>query len=81
MKVFTITTTNDKEWFNRAEVFMDFKSALTEWNGIMLDRDMQVLQLDEAGKRLEEDEFLLHTYIDDYGRKWGVELSKTKLRG
>jgi hypothetical protein len=47
----------------------------------MLERNEQVVQLDEASKQLEEDEFLLHTYTDGFGRKWAIELSETKLRG
>jgi hypothetical protein len=60
---------------------MTFKGALTEWNSLMLERNEQVAQLDEASKQLEEDEFLLHTHIDGFGRKWATVLSETKLGG
>lgn len=80
MEVFVLSMNNDKEWHSKmTKIFIDSLTATEHWNKIMLRREGELLQVKEVEKELKENGFLLFTFIDGFGRKWGIELNKEKI--
>ena len=79
MKVITLTRTSNKEIFINTNVFFTVARATKEWNGIMLNHKEELLQVDEVKKELEDNNFLLFTFVDGFGRKQSIELKSVKV--
>jgi len=79
MKVITLTRTSNKDIFISTDVFFSVTTATKEWNGIMLDHKEGLLQVDEVKKELKDNDFLLFTFIDGFGRKQSIELKSVKV--
>tara|TARA_R100000093_G_C1883220_1_gene54752 strand:+ start:282 stop:527 length:246 start_codon:yes stop_codon:yes gene_type:complete len=79
MKVITLTRTSNKEIFINTNVFFSVARATKEWNGIMLDHKEELLQVDEVKKELKDNDFLLFTFVDGFGRKQSIELKSVKV--
>ena len=79
MKVITLTRTSNKEIFINTNVFFSVARATKEWNGIMLDHKEELLQIDEVKKELKDNNFLLFTFVDGFGRKQSIELKSVKV--
>ena len=79
MKVITLTRTSNKEIFINTNVFFSVARATKEWNGIMLNHKEELLQVDEVKKELEDNNFLLFTFVDGFGRKQSIELKSVKV--
>ena len=79
MEVITLTRTSNKEIFINTDVFFTVARATKEWNGIMLDHKEELLQVDEVKKELKDNDFLLFTFIDGFGRKQSIELKSVKV--
>ena len=79
MKVITLTRTSNKDIFVSIDVFLGVSVATKKWNGIMLDHEEELLQVDEVKKELKDNDFLLFTFIDGFGRKQAIELKYTEF--
>ena len=79
MKVITLTRTSNKEIFINTDVFLSVARATKEWNGIMLNHKEELLQIDQVEKELKDNNFLLFTFIDGFGRKQSIELKSVKV--
>ena len=79
MEVITLTRTSNKEIFINTNVFFSVARATKEWNGIMLDHKEELLQVDEVKKELKDNNFLLFTFVDGFGRKQSIELKSVKV--
>ena len=79
MEVITLTRTSNKEIFINTNVFFSVARATKEWNGIMLNHKEELLQVDEVKKELEDNNFLLFTFVDGFGRKQSIELKSVKV--
>ena len=79
MKVLTLTRTSNEDIFISIDVFLSVAEATKKWNGMMLDHKEKLLQVEEVNKELEDNDFLLFTFIDDFGRKQAIELKHTKV--
>ena len=79
MKVITLTRTSNKEIFINTNVFFTVARATKEWNGIMLNYKEELLQIDEVEKELKDNNFLLFTFVDGFGRKQSIELKSIKV--
>ena len=79
MEMITITRTNDKEWHTSVQLFFGLVTATQEWNKEMLRHEEKLLQVKQVKKRLKKQGFLLFTFKDGFGRKWAIELKRTKI--
>ena len=79
MEVITLTRTSNKEIFINTDVFRSVARATKEWNGIMLEHKEELLQVDKVKKELKDNDFLLFTFIDGFGRKQSIELKSVKV--
>tara|TARA_R110002020_G_scaffold73987_2_gene189669 strand:- start:625 stop:876 length:252 start_codon:yes stop_codon:yes gene_type:complete len=81
MKIFTITRSNNKEWHSaNAELFINLETAVKEWNIVMLLHGAELWQVEDARQEIKETGFILFTYTDNFNRKWGFSLQKTKIK-
>ena len=80
MKVITLTSTNDKEWHNTVYVFFSVTTATEKWNELNLNTEGELLHVEDTKKLLKgEDDFILHTFKDNFERKWAYELKYTEV--
>lgn len=80
MRIFTITRSNNKEWYSaNVELFINLETAVKEWNSIMLSHKGELWQVEEARQEIKENNFILFTFVDTFGRKWGMTLEATKI--
>ena len=79
MKVIILTRTSDKDIFISTDVFFSVARATKEWNGIMLNHKEELLQIDQVEKELKDNNFLLFTFVDGFGRKQSIELKSVKV--
>ena len=79
MKVITLTRTSNKEIFINTNVFFTVARATKESNGIMLNHKEELLQIDQVEKELKDNNFLLFTFVDGFGRKQSIELKSVKV--
>jgi len=79
MFVFSLTMSNDKDWIATTDIFFTMSRATQAWNNLMLSHKAKLLQVKQVKKALKKDGFLLFTFIDGFGRKWGYKLKKTKV--
>jgi hypothetical protein len=79
MRVFTLTSTNDKEWFSFVDVFTEVLPALNAWNAEMLNHESDPVTLKEGKKALKEDG-LFFTFVDGFGRKWASTLNSQETK-
>ena len=80
MKVITLTSTNNKEWHSDVYVFFSVTTATKKWNELNLNTEGELLHVEDTKKLLKgEDDFILHTFKDNFERKWAYELKYTEV--
>jgi hypothetical protein len=78
MEMITFTRTNDKELHVSTDLFFGANVATQEWNKAMLQHEEELLQIKQVKKRLKKDG-LFFTFTDGFGRKWALEMKRTKI--
>ena len=81
-KVFTITQTNDKEWTNHVTAYANMETAISHYQRIVFNSTGKEIPTKEVKYELTEvgESYSFTTYIDSFGRKWGIELKETTVQ-
>jgi hypothetical protein len=80
--IFTITQTNDKEWTNHVTAYANMETAISHYQRIVFNSTGKEITKKEIHGELTEvgESYSFTTYIDSFGRKWGVELKETTVQ-